>query len=55
MDSKDRREDDTGRDHPHEKVAEELSDRAADSVGQRYDGTKEAYEHAPEQVDDDQD
>jgi hypothetical protein len=49
--SRDRREDDADGAHPQEKAAEELSNRAAESVEQRYDGTKESYEHAPEQVD----
>jgi hypothetical protein len=42
-------ETDTGG-HPHEKAAEELSQRAGETVNRHYDSTKEAYHHAPEQV-----
>ncbi|MDN3358277.1 hypothetical protein [Actinomadura sp. DC4] len=31
-----------GDEHPQSKTAAELSDRAAESVGRRYDGTKES-------------
>jgi hypothetical protein len=40
--------------HPHVKTAGKLSDRAAETVSRRYDGTKEAYDHAPEHVEDDE-
>jgi hypothetical protein len=35
-----------GDEHPHVKSAAELSDRAAESVGRRYDATKESVDEA---------
>jgi hypothetical protein len=35
-----------GDEHPHVKSAAELSDRAAESVGRRYDATKESVQEA---------
>jgi hypothetical protein len=32
--------------HPHERAAEDLSGRAAESVGRRYDATKESVHEA---------
>ncbi|HEY0538206.1 MAG TPA: hypothetical protein VGD53_07545 [Actinoallomurus sp.] len=34
----------SGDQHPQGKTAAELSNRAAESVGRRYDGTKEAFQ-----------
>ncbi|MCW2948597.1 MAG: hypothetical protein JWR24_5314 [Actinoallomurus sp.] len=59
---KDRRDEEAGRaaesgdeeTHPHVQAATELSDRAAKSVSERYDGTKEAYLHDPDQVESDE-
>lgn len=41
--------------HPHERAASELSDRAAESVGQRYDATKETAEQPHKREDDPED
>jgi hypothetical protein len=41
--------------HPQVRAAAELSDRAAESVGRRYDGTKEAFHEARGHDDDAED
>jgi hypothetical protein len=41
--------------HPHVRAASELSDRAADTVGRRYDATKESvHESRGDDQDDDE-
>ncbi len=42
----DRSAEESGEEHPHVRAAAELSDRAAESVGRRYDGTKESTHEA---------
>jgi hypothetical protein len=44
-----------GEDHPHVQAAADLSDRAAESVSRRYDGTKEAYHQTRQEEDDETD
>jgi hypothetical protein len=49
MESEDRHEESTpddGEQHPHERAAAELSGRAAESVGRRYDATRETHQEA---------
>jgi hypothetical protein len=41
--------------HPHVQAAADLSDRAAESVSRRYDGTKEAYHETGQEEDDETD
>ena len=45
----------TGGRHPHEQAAAELSERAAESVGRRYDATKESVHEAHGHPDDEDD
>jgi hypothetical protein len=40
---------DDGEHEEHTEAAGELSDRAAESVGRRYDATKETYHEEPEE------
>lgn len=59
MESEDRHEENTPENderHPHERAAEDLSDRAAESVSRRYDATKESVHESDldeRQTDDD--
>jgi hypothetical protein len=38
----------SGEEHPQERAAAELSERSADSVGRRYDATKETFHETHE-------
>lgn len=44
-----------GGEHPHVQAASELSDRAADNVGRRYDATKESVHEAQAHDDEERD